>query len=299
MKRVFNADDIEEKFVKYGYTIIRNLINEDEVEELRQVYEQNRMDNANKSFYVSHWIEGGDTKANIDLGVQKVLVPAAQKYLNDYVPVFAAMSVKHPKPDSAMHLHQDWAHVDETKFRSINMWVALDETNDKNGAICLLKGSHRLFDYTRGVSIPDTFRHIPTEKLHKYLTDIYLGPGDAVAWDHRVVHGSNTNFTNKMRLAAVVNMRPADAQFLLYYIKPQTEIKDVEVYAPDHDFFIAYDSVNHPTVVEQVPFVKKYPYQDLNVQEADLVKFLTTEFPGEFPQLEKPKSFFSKLFSES
>ena len=106
MKRVFNADDIEEKFVKYGYTIIRNLINKEEIAELKKVYEENQIPNTNRSFYVSHWIEGGDTKANIDLGVQKVLVPKAQNYLNDYVPVFAAMSVKHPKPDENVG-HED------------------------------------------------------------------------------------------------------------------------------------------------------------------------------------------------
>ncbi len=286
IKRTFKSDDIEEKFVKYGYTIIRNFINKDEIEELRQLYKDNELPNPPKSFYVSHWIEGGSSKKNIDVGIQKVLVPRAQQYLDDFIPVFAAMSVKHPAPDSAMHLHQDWAHVDETKYRSLNVWVAMDETTSENGAICLLKGSHRLFDYARGVAIPETFRHIGSENLQKYLTNIYLNPGDAVAWDHRVIHGSLTNHSNKLRLAAVVNMRPAESAFLLYYIKPGSEARNaetnIEVYSPEMDFFISYDSVNHPTDVEKTTFLKKYPYCDLNIKEPDLVKFLMDEFPGEF-----------------
>jgi hypothetical protein len=299
IKRTFNADDIEEKFVKYGFTIIRNFINKDEIEELRKVYEENRVKGDAKSFYVSHWIENGDSKKNIDLGLQKVLAPHAAKYLNNFIPVFAALSVKQPKPDSAMYLHQDWAHVDETQYRSLNFWVPLDGTDENNGAICLLKGSHRLFDYVRGVALPDTFRHIGSEKLQKYLTNIYLNPGDAVAWDHRVIHGSLTNISKNVRLAAVVNMRPAESEFLLFYTKPDGQCKEVEVYTPERDFFIAYDSINNPTDVEKTPMLRSYPYHDINVHEADLVNFLTSEFPGEFPQFEtkKKESFFSKMFS--
>lgn len=294
-KRTFNADDIEANFIKYGFTIIRNFVNKEELLHLRSVYENNKLANPPKSFYVSHWIENGSSKSNIDLGIQEVLVPRAQSYLNDFIPVFAAMSVKHPAPDSAMHLHQDWAHVDETIYRSLNFWVSIGDTNEKNGAICLLKGSHRLFDYVRGVALPDTFRHIGSDNLQKYLTNVYLQPGDAVAWDHRVIHGSLTNSSNEVRLAAVVNMRPRESKFLLFYTNPEKGCKDVEVYAPEKDFFIKYDSVNHPQDVEKSPMVEKFPYLDINIHEADLVEFLTKEFPGEFAEFEKQKSFFSNF----
>jgi len=296
MKKTFKSDDIEEKFVKYGYTIIRNFISQEELMQLREVYEENKIINPTKSFYVSHWIEGGSSKKNIDLGLQKILVPRAQEYLDDFIPVFAALSVKHPAADSAMHLHQDWAHVDEERYRSLNLWVAMDGTNEKNGAICLLKGSHRLFDYVRGVAMPDTFRHIGSEHLQKYLTNIYLNPGDVVAWDHRVIHGSLTNVSSNVRLAAVINMRPAESQFLLFYTKPGAGCKEVEVYTPERDFFVAYDSVNHPEDVEKTPLFRKYDYHDINVQEADLINFLTSEFPNEFTKFEKKKTFFQKVF---
>ena len=295
MKKTFKSDDIEEKFVKYGYTIIRNFINKEEIAQLRSVYEDNKLINPTKSFYVSHWIQGGDSKKNIDVGVQKVLLSRAQQYLMDYIPVFAALSVKYPAADSAMHLHQDWAHVDESKYRSLNFWVAIDETNANNGAICLLKGSHRLFNYVRGVAIPDTFQYIGSDNMQKYLTNIYLNPGDMVAWDHRVIHGSLTNFSNNVRLGAVINVRPAESEFLLFYTRPNAGCKEIEVYTPEKDFFVAYDSVNHPEDVEKTQMLRKYDYHDLNIQEPDLVKFLTTEFPGEFPQFEMRKSFFLRL----
>ena len=297
MKKTFKSDDIEEKFAKYGYTIIRNFINKEEIAELREIYEQNKIVNSTRSFYVSHWIEGGNSKKNIDDGLQKVLVSRAQQYLDDFIPVFAALSVKHPAADSAMHLHQDWAHVDESRYRSLNFWVAIDETNEYNGAICLLKGSHRLFDYVRGVALPDTFRHIGSDNLQKYLTNIYLNPGDVVAWDHRVIHGSLTNVSDKIRLAAVVNMRPAESEFLLFYTKPGQDSKEVEVYTPEKDFFVTYDSVNHPEDVEKTPMLRKYKFHDLNIKEPDLMNFLKKEFPGEFPQIEKRESFFLRFLS--
>lgn len=290
IRRTFKADDMEARFERYGYTIIRRFIDTPSIEALKLLYEKNKID-SDRSFYVSHWIEGGNFKKVIDEGIQQILYPFAKHYLLDYVPVFAALSVKHSKPDSAMHLHQDWAHVDEKRFRSVNVWVAVDETTPDNGAICLLKGSHRLFDDVRGVSTPDTFRYIGEEALQPYLTGIYLQPGDAVVWDHRVIHGSYTNRSGQLRLGAVINMRPADSEFVLYYMSPQKKSETIEVYSPTPDFFVSYDSVNHPEDVEKQKLMFSYPYHDIHITQEKLDRFLQTEFPGEFPHIEKPQKW--------
>ena len=52
IQRTFNADAIEDNFEKYGYTIIRNFINKEEIQELRNLYEANKMDNTNRSFFI-------------------------------------------------------------------------------------------------------------------------------------------------------------------------------------------------------------------------------------------------------
>ncbi len=309
MKPAFKADALQERFEKYGYIIIRNFISSDEIKYLWGVYNDTKDIITDRSFYISQWTDKNELKMKISDAVTSVIKNKAQEYLNGYVPVFGVFGVKHPKPDSAMYLHGDWAHVDETLFRTVNVWSPLLDIDKDNGAICLIKGSHRLFNYIRGVDIPDPFYKVGEKNLYPYVTDIYLNAGDAIMWDHRTVHGSRTNFSNGPRVAAVLNMRPAESTFYLYYGVPPMEPTAIEVYAPPADFFVANDSANNPELIKKAStYVESIEYQDTDVDEAKLKKFLVDEFPGEFPQfeekaiekpLQKKESFLSKLFSTS
>jgi hypothetical protein len=282
MNVTFRQEIYQKPLDKYGYVILQNFANAEEINELLKVYEENKPENPDRQFYVSHWLKGGNLKKNIDSGLQRILVPLAQKYIDNHVPVFAALSIKHPGKESAMQLHQDWAHVNEEKFRSINIWVALNDIDHTNGPICLVKGSDRLFNEPRGVDTPQTFRYIGEENLQPYLTDIYLKAGDAIAWDHRVIHGSRINYSDKNRVAAVINLRPVESEFLLYYGVELPDITEVEVYQAMDEFFIEYDSVNQWSDVRKANYLYKMPYKDLHITEEKLKIFLGKEFPGEF-----------------
>jgi len=298
MNRTFKADALQAQFEKYGYIIVRNFLTKEEIDGLWTVYDDNQKVVTDRSFYISQWSDNKEMKFKINDAVQKVLVPKAQQYLNNYDPVFAVFGVKHPQPDSAMYLHGDWTHVDETKFRTVNVWCPLQEITPTNGAVCLLKGSNRLFNYIRGAAIPDTFHHIGEKNLMPYLDDIYLNAGDALMWDHTIIHGSRTNTSDSPRVAAIVNMRPAESTFYLYFANPPENPKTIEVYAPPSDFFLTNDSANNPELVKQSStFIEEIPYVDPKIDEKMLISFLAKEFPGEFPQIKKKKSsILSRLF---
>lgn len=304
MKRTFKADALQNQFEKYGYIIVRNFISPEEIKYLWSIYEETSNIITDRSFYISQWTNKNQMKQKISDAVTSVIKNKAEEYLNGYVPVFGVFGVKHPKPDSAMYLHGDWAHVDETLYRTVNIWCPLLDINEKNGAICLIKGSHRLFDYIRGVGMHDPFYKIGEKNLYPYVSDIYMNAGDVIMWDHRTIHGSRTNISNGPRVAAVLNMRPVESNFYLYYGVPSMKPTNIEVYAPPADFFVANDSANDPELIKQSSqFVKSIDYVDPDIDEAKLENFLITEFPGEFPELEKKlqpnvrKSFLQKLFS--
>jgi ectoine hydroxylase-related dioxygenase (phytanoyl-CoA dioxygenase family) len=309
MKPAFKAEALQEKFEKYGYIIVRNFISQQEIEYLWKIYDETKDIITDRSFYISQWTDKNEMKMKISNAVTSVIQSKAEEYLNGYTPVFGVFGVKHPKPDSAMYLHADWAHVDETLYRTVNIWCPLLQIDETNGSICLVKGSHRLFDYIRGVGLPDAFYRIGEKNLFPYLTDIYLNAGDVIMWDHRVIHGSRVNFSKGPRVAAVLNMRPVESKFYLYYGVPDMEPTAIEVYAPPANFFVANDSANDPELIKQTSQLEKtIDYRDPDVDENKLKKFLVDEFPGEFPQLEekveekkvhKKESFLSKLFSTS
>ncbi len=87
---------------------------------------------------------------------------------------------------------------------------------EENGALRVLKGSHRLKRTFRGPNIPDQ-----TLDARSWLWDnmdlLILEPGDAVLYDHRAIHGSKDNFSSVDRIAATAAVTNADADMVLYF----------------------------------------------------------------------------------
>jgi ectoine hydroxylase-related dioxygenase (phytanoyl-CoA dioxygenase family) len=286
-RQTFKDSVLQERFEKYGFIIVRNFLDRQTISSLWQVYEENADVVTDRAFFISQWSNKYEHKERINQAVQAALVPRAAQYLDDYSPVFAVFGVKHPAKDSGMYLHQDWSHVDETRFRTVNVWCPLLDLNPDNGPVHLLKGSHRLFDTWRGVDIPDSFNSPGEDVLRPFMTDIVLNAGDAVMWDHRIIHGSGVNRSDRTRVAAIVNMRPRESKFYLFYADSYEQVKEIEVFEPPHDFFTANDSANDPALVKQrAVFCHRFPYSPLSVSEEGLKGFLHREFPGEFDEFE-------------
>ena len=276
---VFKDEALENHFNKYGYVVLKDFLNQEAIDRLWSAYRENADVVTDKSFFISQWSNKKDHKNRINIAVQKELVPRAQQYLNNYEAVFAVFGVKHPKDDSGMYLHQDWSHVDESYFRTVNVWCPLLDLNPEHGPVHLVEGSHRLFNTWRGVDIPDSFLDIGSEHLQKYLKNMLLNAGDAVLWDHRIIHGSGVNNSDTTRVAAIVNMKPQKAKFYLFYADSYEQLSEVEVFEPPSDFFTANDSANEPSLVKERAILSHhFPYSRLKVSEKELQDFLTSEF---------------------
>ncbi|MCF8463364.1 MAG: phytanoyl-CoA dioxygenase family protein [Flavobacteriales bacterium] len=279
--QVFRDIALNKTFEKYGYVVLKRFLDEETILRLRQVYEENIDVVTDKAFYISQWSNKQDKKERINKAVQSALVARAQNYLNGYEPVFAVFGVKHPQQDSEMYLHQDWAHVDETYYRTVNVWCPLLDISKDRGPVHVINGSHRLFDTWRGVDIPDSFQEIGVDELKKYLTDILMEAGDVIMWDHRIIHGSGVNHSDVTRVAAIVNMKPTAAKFYLFYADSIENPKKIEVFEPSEDFFVSNDSANEPGLVkEKAIFIHQFPYCKPQVTEAVLQRFMLDEFPN-------------------
>jgi hypothetical protein len=287
MRQTFKSIEQQKQFEKYGYVIIKNFIDESEINFLKTIYSETKEVVANKKFYISQWSDNKDLKFKINDAVQKILLKKSQEFLIDYIPVFGVFGVKHPGEGSEMYLHGDWTHVDESKFRTVNVWSPLLDINKENGAICLLKGSNRLFNFIRGAGIPDAFWYLGEKKLQPYLTDIYLNAGDVIMWDHCIIHGSRVNESNETRVAAVLNMRPADSTFYLYFANPMNNPKQIDVFEPPADFFLEQDSANNPELIKKKSrFIKSMPYKKAIITKRELSIFLSETFANEFDKSE-------------
>jgi ectoine hydroxylase-related dioxygenase (phytanoyl-CoA dioxygenase family) len=100
--------------------------------------------------------------------------------------------VKLPDRNGRLRVHQDPTLVDEERFTPVNVWCPLQDIDDRNGALCILPGSHRLYRGPRATSIPPPWS--PHEALiERSMTPLYLTAGSAVLFTQATLHASRPN----------------------------------------------------------------------------------------------------------
>lgn len=120
----------------------------------------------------------------------------------------------HAKPPETGHpfpMHQDWAFYKHIDGRYVDVLVHLDDTNDANGCIRFLDGSHKLgaLDHiTRTSTGEPCTPYLPTDQYR--LEDTVPVPakrGDVVCFNIYTIHGSRVNTTRRIRRLVRVGYR--------------------------------------------------------------------------------------------
>jgi hypothetical protein len=97
----------------------------------------------------------------------------------------------------------------------LQVYIAVDSQDLKNGCLKVIKGSHKFGVQKNYDIINDHLNHkraIEYSSLRKLLLkckviDCILKPGDAIVFNHLLVHGSPSNYSNKPRRSFVLQVR--------------------------------------------------------------------------------------------
>jgi phytanoyl-CoA hydroxylase len=120
----------------------------------------------------------------------------------------------HAKPPETGHpfpMHQDWAFYKHADDRYVDCLVHLDDTDDQNGCIRFLDGSHKqgaLEHVTQNRDGTTCTPHLPTDDWD--LEDTVPVPakrGDVVVFSIHTIHGSRINQSNQIRRMVRVGYR--------------------------------------------------------------------------------------------
>lgn len=235
MRQVFKNAEYQAAFDRDGFVAIP-FLSKEEAAELTAKYDQ--LPTVQQTgFFTGLFSESEDFKRGCHNLLANVARKFVEEYLVDYRLLVGSFVVKMPEGNSVMPMHQDWTFVDESKYASLNLWCALTDTNKSNGAMHLLRGSHRLEHNIRGTLLPASFEDrfdIP----YSELAYVPLEAGQMLVHDHRTGHSSPPNRTKERRLATAMCMVPNEAQTIHYYKNPETN--RVEVYEIDTEFFMKH-----------------------------------------------------------
>lgn len=272
MRRIFIDDTLEQTITDEGYAVIRQALGTAECDTLSSYY-HSHLPADDRPFTISNWNNDEQNRTDTFNFITAQLKCVADKYLDSYKPVMSVYTIKKPHSNSDMLLHQDWSLVDETKYRSVSIWLALCDMSLENGNLQVASQSHIYCAFPRGMNVPVPFENIRQQMHEQALTNIPLKKGDAVVFEHRLIHASPANNSNELRLAAVCALIPAEAQLIHYYKDPNKE-HELTILRLDEsqfhllDFFDAPNKPKHVGVLGTIPAL----FKQLDFGETNTVK---------------------------
>jgi ectoine hydroxylase-related dioxygenase (phytanoyl-CoA dioxygenase family) len=237
MARIFNDDKLQKQFDRDGYIVVP-FLNETEVKDLSSLfYEMHKEVPGN--FYSTTFNASPEFKQRINEQTEKAFGPKADGLFTGIEKLGSSYLCKSPGKDSKMPVHQDWTVVDESKFESVTIWVPLVDTNEINGAIRVLPGSHKFTNTLRAPNLVSEYAKLGDE-IWNEMEALPMKAGEAFIFNHAVLHASSPNTSNKERLAITYGVVSADAQLMLYHLN---EKKNLEKYLMPDDMFQRYYNI--------------------------------------------------------
>ena len=237
MARIFTDNKLQQQFDRDGYVVVP-FLNEEQVKGLSALfYDMHKEVPGN--FYSSTFNASPEFKQRINEQAEKAFGPQADAIFTGIKKLGSSYLCKAPGQYSKMPVHQDWTVVDESKFESVTIWVPLVDTNEKNGAIRVLPGSHKFTNTLRTPNLVSEYANL-SDEIWNEMEPLPMKAGEAFIFNHALLHASSPNTTNKERLAITYGIVSSEAQLMLYHLN---EKKSLEKYLMPDDMFQRYYNI--------------------------------------------------------
>jgi hypothetical protein len=214
MQPLFKNQKLAEQFEADGYVKI-HFASPAEIKSLKEIFAGKYDASGFKQTEFFYSLLANNATENIEFKkeIAAILQPCFENYFENYR-VIAESFLAKPYTTESMLLHQDWSYTDETKNNCATLWLPLQEVHAENGALFLLKGSHRFFKTIRSGSYPTARIKLDVE-LSKHVTQVEVKEGEAVFFHPALFHGSSPNSGNALRIITAALVLP-DEETITY-----------------------------------------------------------------------------------
>ncbi|MEX0812885.1 MAG: phytanoyl-CoA dioxygenase family protein [Chitinophagales bacterium] len=269
MHNIFKNEKLNNAFLKYGYVCI-DLLTDTEIKALNTFYNNHKI-NAASGFHTTHFSTDRKLKKSIHHYIIEQVWPLLDRQLQDFTPVFANFMIKEAHHESIMPLHADWTYVDESKHLSIAAWIPLCDTNENNGTLGVIPFSQHLSKNIRGPRILQ-WEHPFNDKIIEAAGKlINMKAGQAIIYNHRLLHFSPPNKSNKVRPALNLSIVPNNIE-LIHYTIPEGFDQILKYKVENQDFYLDYDNFKVP---EKGELLENLDKNIVNLLNNDLNNFLS------------------------
>lgn len=234
--RIFNNENLQRQFDENGFVVLP-FLDAEQVRQLNQLYSELNIQ-AN-SFHSSSFFTDVSVKKKINEIGEQIFQEKVSATFRDIKKLGCSFLTKPVGESGRMPVHQDWTVVDETKYYSVTIWTALQDVNEENGAMRVLPRSHRFTNTLRAPTLPSEYSEVQETILNAMQT-VSLKAGEALIFNHALLHASFDNLSEKPRLAFTYGLIPKEASLFLYH---KNEKGLLEKYAMPDDMFTTYTHI--------------------------------------------------------
>lgn len=260
---------LDNQLAEDGFVVVP-FLNPSEIVALKKVYNDAHSEQQ-VPFYATAHHQDSEFRKRMSEAIAAILKPHAEGVFVNCQLLGASFIVKAPNAESSLQPHQDWNIVDETEFRSFNVWIPLVDLNEENGAIEVLPKSHNWLRGYRHSSIDCAYRKVH-HLVWEIMTPLYLKAGEALIYDHALLHASKANTSLENRIAIASGVKPSEAQMLFYWNNGGR----IEQYESNTEFFMTQNIFAGPgSLKKKAQFGYDFPV----VSPEMFFKWVGKEFP--------------------
>jgi Phytanoyl-CoA dioxygenase (PhyH) len=150
-------------------------------------------------------------------------------------------------------IHQNWPTTRDLKDTTISIWAPLADTNELNGTLHVIPGSHKLLDYIEEMNVPSYVDSFSKELLDgDYFESQEIRRGEALIFCDSLLHYSPKNSSDLNRVVFHAEMVPKHSETVVYKFRPENP-HQFEVYEAGMDFYMNHSVL---TLLEEPPLKK-------------------------------------------
>lgn len=120
-----------------------------------------------------------------------------------------------PAGAAPLSMHRDWTMLPDNDQVALNIWCPLIDVDDRNGALALLPGTHKLVPNIEAAHVRPFFADYG-DLLTELSVSLPLAAGEAVIFDYKTIHGSRANRSSRPRPAISSACIPEGARAVTY-----------------------------------------------------------------------------------
>ena len=124
--------------------------------------------------------------------------------------------VKHPGDGSVVPWHQDAQYWPLNPHRTVTVWLAVFDTDEKNGAMRLVSGSHHEGNFRHETNNAENLvldQEVPEPLIdYERVVSMDMKAGEMSLHDDGLLHGSLPNASDRMRVGFTMRFCPPDVK---------------------------------------------------------------------------------------